>query len=96
MQKGGWIAIEFARKELIGIKYLEVARRIYATVLASRAFDPPGSSASDSLPDIFRDLATNESNAAPTLQTEAHGGRLWASRGARRGSVFHLVLPSSE
>jgi signal transduction histidine kinase len=27
---------------------------------------------------------------------EAHGGRLWASRGARRGSVFHLVLPSSE
>ena len=25
---------------------------------------------------------------------EAHGGRLWASPGAHRGSVFHIVLPS--
>ena len=27
---------------------------------------------------------------------EAHGGRLWASPGAHCGSVFHVVLPSSE
>jgi signal transduction histidine kinase len=27
---------------------------------------------------------------------EAHGGRLWASPGASHGSVFHVVLPSSE
>ena len=27
---------------------------------------------------------------------EAHGGRLWASPGASHGSIFHVVLPSSE
>ena len=27
---------------------------------------------------------------------EAHGGRVWASPGASHGSVFHVVLPSSE
>jgi C4-dicarboxylate-specific signal transduction histidine kinase len=27
---------------------------------------------------------------------ESHGGRLWASPGASRGSVFHIVLPSSQ
>jgi two-component system sensor kinase FixL len=27
---------------------------------------------------------------------EAHGGRLWASPGESRGSVFHVVLPGSK
>jgi signal transduction histidine kinase len=27
---------------------------------------------------------------------EAHGGRLWASPGAHHGSIFHVVLPSSQ
>lgn len=27
---------------------------------------------------------------------EAHGGRLWASRGTARGSIFHVVLPNSD
>ena len=27
---------------------------------------------------------------------DAHGGRVWASPGASHGSVFHVVLPSSE
>ena len=96
------IAIEFARKELIGIKYLEVARRIYAVVLASRAFDPSGSSASDSLRDIFRDLATNESNAAPTLQTGepaqalATALQLWSSGTESRAAALNVIAKAQQ
>ena len=63
------IAIEFARKELTGTKYLAVVRRLYATVTASRPFNASATSNSDFLRDILKDLATAQSNAPATLQT---------------------------
>jgi len=43
------IAIEFARKELGGTKYLEAVRKLSATVLAGRPFDASAASSSDTV-----------------------------------------------
>jgi signal transduction histidine kinase len=79
------IAIEFARKELIGTKYLAAVRKLSATVLAGRPFDPSAALPSDALGGILKDLATAQRKAAATLQTAepaetlATSLKLWSS-----------------
>jgi signal transduction histidine kinase len=63
------IAIEFARKELVGSRYLAAVRNIYAAVLTRPPIDaaaaPPGGKADD----VLRTLASAQAAARGTLQT---------------------------
>jgi signal transduction histidine kinase len=63
------IAIEFARKELVGSRYLAAVRNIYAAVLTGPPIDaaaaPPGGKADD----VLRTLASAQAAAHGTLQT---------------------------
>ncbi len=64
------IAIEFARKELVGVRYLETLRGVYAAILAQ----PEGATGSVRAPapeNALKSLETAESEAAGTLQTAA-------------------------
>ncbi len=63
------IAIEFASKELIGLRYLETLRGVYAAILAQ----PPGGSAVEapSPEDALASLEAAENEADGTLQTAA-------------------------
>ncbi|HZP07810.1 response regulator [Methyloceanibacter sp.] len=64
------IAIEFARKELVGVRYFETLRDVYAAILAQ----PPGGAATIQAPspeDALTSLESAESEAAGTLQTAA-------------------------
>ncbi len=63
------IAIEFARKELIGTKYLATVRKLYATVLAGPPFDASAAPSSATPSDLLKDLAAAQREAAATLQT---------------------------
>src|SRR6516165_3187201 len=63
------IAIAFARKELIGSKFLETLRSIYATVLTGRPFNPLAPEPDASAHKIVEALMTAQSDAAPALQT---------------------------
>jgi signal transduction histidine kinase len=63
------IAIEFARKELVGTKYLAVARGIFASLLSGRPFDASAAPSSDALGDTLKNLAMAQGEAAATLQT---------------------------
>jgi C4-dicarboxylate-specific signal transduction histidine kinase len=51
------IAIEFARKELVGSRYLAVVRGVYATVLAGRPIDASAAPPSPQTDDILQTLA---------------------------------------
>ena len=63
------IAIAFARKELIGSKFLETLRSIYATVLASSPFNPLAPDRDVSAHKVLEALTTAQSEAAPALRT---------------------------
>jgi signal transduction histidine kinase len=65
------IAIEFARKELVGSRYLAAVRGIYATVLAGRTIDASAAPPSRQTDDILKTLAATQSNAGKSLQTGA-------------------------
>jgi signal transduction histidine kinase len=65
------IAIEFARKELVGSRYLAVVRGVYATVLAGRPIDASAAPPSPQTDDILQTLAETQSNAGKSLQTGA-------------------------
>jgi HAMP domain-containing protein len=79
------IAIEFARKELVGTKYLEAVRKLSATVLAGRPFDASAAPSNDTLRHVLKDLATAQDDSAATLQTAepakalASSLELWSS-----------------
>jgi signal transduction histidine kinase len=62
------IAIEFARKELVGSRYLAAVRGIYATVLAGRPIDA-SAAPSRQTDDILKTLAAAQSDAGKSLQT---------------------------
>ena len=64
------IAIEFARKELIGAKYLAVVGRFYATVLDTRPLNASNTSTSDSVQSLLKELMAAQDKAAATFQTD--------------------------
>jgi PAS domain S-box-containing protein len=61
------IAIEFARKELVGVRYFESLRGVYAAILA----EPLGAGAekTPSLEEALKSLEAAEQDSAGTLQT---------------------------
>jgi signal transduction histidine kinase/CheY-like chemotaxis protein len=64
------IAIEFARKELVGVRYFENLRDVYAAILS----EPLGADAAGQAPspeDALKSLDAAEGEAAGTLQTGA-------------------------
>src|ERR1700687_3509424 len=64
------IAIEFARKELVGVRYFETLRRVYAAILT----EPLGVNAAGQTPspeEALKSLDAAEKEAAGTLQTAA-------------------------
>jgi signal transduction histidine kinase len=63
------IAIAFARKELIGSKFLETLRSIYATVLISSPFGPLAPDRDASAHKVLEALTTAQSEAASALRT---------------------------
>jgi signal transduction histidine kinase len=63
------IAIEFARKELGGSRYLATVREVYAAVLARPPFVAAPPSPSASMDDLRKALATAQKNAGAALQT---------------------------
>jgi len=63
------IAIAFARKELIGSKFLETLRSIYATVLISSPFGPLAPDRDASAHNVLEALTTAQSEAASALRT---------------------------
>src|SRR5262249_19114932 len=62
------IAIAFARKELIGSKFLETLRSVYDTVLTGRPFNPLAPEANTSAHKMVEAL-TAQSDAALALHT---------------------------
>ncbi len=79
------IAIEFARKELVGTKYLAAVRKLSSTVLSGQPFDASVAPSGDALGGILEDLATAQGEAAAMLQTAeparalASSLELWSS-----------------
>jgi len=63
------IAIAFARKELIGSKFLETLRSVYDTVLTGRPFNPLAPEPDPSAHKMVEALTTAQSDAAPALHT---------------------------
>jgi signal transduction histidine kinase len=63
------IAIAFARKELIGSKFLETLRSIYATVIISSPFGPLAPDRDASAHKVLEALTTAQSEAASALRT---------------------------
>ena len=62
-------SIAFARKELIGSKFLATLRAIYFTVLTGRAFEPLAAELGSSTQDMLEALAAAQNDAATKLQT---------------------------
>src|SRR4249920_2713361 len=65
------IAIDFARKELVGVRYLETLRGVYAAILADLQSDVPAGQSTPSAEQALNSLAAAEAEAAGTLQTAA-------------------------
>src|SRR5262249_61095510 len=64
------IAIQFARKELVGVRYFETLRGVYPAILAQ----PTGGEAAAQMPspeETAKSLDAAEQEAAGTLQTAA-------------------------
>ena len=92
------IAIEFARKELAGNRYLDTIRRIYEAILIGRS--SPGGTASSGLSadSLLRALAGAEAETRGSLQTAeleqalaAKLEALWSDNTARGGSADPIV-----
>jgi hypothetical protein len=62
-------AIAFARKELIGSKFLETLRSIYVTALTGRPFNPLAPESDASAHMMLDALTTAQSDASPALRT---------------------------
>jgi signal transduction histidine kinase len=92
------IAIEFARKELVGSRYLATVRGIYATVLAGRPIDASAAPPSRQTDDILKTLAAAQSDAGKSLQTGeftrslAEALRLLWSSDLDSGAAYTLAL----
>jgi methyl-accepting chemotaxis protein len=63
------IAISFARKELVGSRFLAALRNINVALVNSRPFDPLAADSDSSKEKIPEALAAAQAAAAPALQT---------------------------
>jgi signal transduction histidine kinase len=63
------IAIEFVRKELIGVQYLEAVRGVYAWILANGLTSPSTSHTGLSVDQALKRLADDQAHSAGTLHT---------------------------
>jgi HAMP domain-containing protein len=75
------LAIDFARKELIGTDYLATIRRIYAAILNDLASNPSGGQQKTFPHEAAMALAKAQATAAPMLQTAELEGALTAVLG---------------
>jgi PAS domain S-box-containing protein len=73
------IAIEFARKELVGVRYFETLRGVYAAILAAPLNDLPAGQSTPSAAEALKSLASAQADAAGTLQTAAFAQSLEAT-----------------
>jgi signal transduction histidine kinase len=64
------IAIEFARKELDGSKYVAAVRNVYATILDRPTFQAAEARPDSSTDEVLKKLATAQSEADGKFQTE--------------------------
>jgi methyl-accepting chemotaxis protein len=64
------IAITFARKELIGSKFLAALRNINVAILRDKPFDPLAAESDSSEQSMLEALAAGQAAAAPALQTK--------------------------
>jgi hypothetical protein len=78
------IAIDFARKELVGTKYISSVRGVFAAILADRAIS--GSQSKTSVDESLKALAAAQSASAPLLQTAELEQALAATLGQLRSS----------
>jgi signal transduction histidine kinase len=92
------IAIDFARKELIGDRYLEVLRNTYAAILSDRPIDSITASAAASPNNVLAALGAEQDQNEGVLQTRdladaliASLRELWARR-AQNNATDTLVL----
>src|SRR5262252_7934188 len=73
------IAIDFARKELIGDRYLEVLRNTYAAILSDRPIDSITASPAASPDNVLAALAAEQARFEGLLQTKDLADSLVAS-----------------
>jgi len=62
------IAIEFVRKELVGLRYLEAVRGVYAWILRNGPNSPLSSETRPSINQVLGELADAQSHSAGSLQ----------------------------
>src|SRR5262245_16734396 len=92
------IAIDFARKELIGNRYLAVLRNVYAAILSDRQIDTITASPAATPDGALSALAAEQANVEGELQTKDLADALIASlrelwtRRAQGGPTDTLVL----
>ncbi len=92
------IAIDFARKELLGSRYLTVLRNTYAAILSDRPIDTATASAAASPDNVMSALAAEQASVEGRFHTRelvdalmASLRELWARR-AQNGPTDTLVL----
>src|SRR5262245_49215776 len=78
------IAIEFARKELVGTRYLDTIRGVYGGLLSNRRTPPPE--------EMLAALASAEADAAGKLQTAELNQQLVAALRQLRGEPARGVI----
>ena len=66
------IAIEFVRKELVGLRYLEAVRGVYAWILGNDPISPLSSEARPSVNQVLGEIADAQSHLAGSLHTAEH------------------------
>jgi signal transduction histidine kinase len=94
------IAIAFARKELVGTKYLTTVRDIYAAVLAAPPMQPAAIKQGAERRDLVAALAAAQADVGSALQTAGNAEtlaialRAWTAGhdGAAGHSIVHNVL----
>ena len=92
------IAIDFARKELLGNRYLAILRNVYAAILSERPIDSTTASAAAAPEKVLSALAAEQESVEGKFQTEELADSLLATmrellaRRAQNGPTDTLVL----
>ena len=66
------IAIDFVRKEIVGLQYLEAVRGVYAWILANGLTSPLSTATGPSTNQVLDGLADAQSHTAGSLHTADH------------------------
>jgi signal transduction histidine kinase len=92
------IAIDFARRELLGNRYLAILRNVYAAILSERPIDSTTASAAAAPEKVLSALAAEQESVEGKFQTEELADSLLATmrellaRRAQNGPTDTLVL----